>query len=134
MDISESIRTLRESNDMTQEQFGQIAGVSAMAVSQWENGRAVPRMGSIQKLSSYFGVPKSRIMGDVQYAIVKLDDDDENCPSTDDERELVALYRRMADDDKSTFLDMARALAIAGDAKKKDVDRAVGTRALDAVR
>ena len=65
MNVGESIKKLRESHDMTQEQLGVVAGVSSMAVSQWENGRAVPRMGSIQRMSDYFGVPKSTIMGDV---------------------------------------------------------------------
>ena len=66
MNVSQSIKQLRERHDMTQEQFGKIAGVSAMAVSQWENGRAVPRMGAIQKLSDFFGIPKSEIIGDDQ--------------------------------------------------------------------
>lgn len=64
MDVGASIKKLRESHDMTQEQLGVVAGVSSMAVSQWENGRAVPRMGSIQRMSDYFGIPKSTIMGD----------------------------------------------------------------------
>ena len=64
MDVRFGIRKLRETHDLTQEQFGAIAGVSSMAVSQWENGRAVPRMGAIQRLSDHFGVPKSEIMGD----------------------------------------------------------------------
>lgn len=64
MKVGESIRKLRESHDMTQEQLGEVAGVSSMAVSQWENGRAVPRMGSIQRMADYFNVPKSTIMGD----------------------------------------------------------------------
>ena len=64
MDVAASIRKLREEHELTQEQLGEIAGVSSMAVSQWENGRAVPRMGSIQRMADYFGVPKSVIMGD----------------------------------------------------------------------
>ena len=59
MDIGSSIKELREKNGLTQEQLGHIASVSAMAVSQWENGRAVPRMGAIQKIADYFGIPKS---------------------------------------------------------------------------
>ena len=65
MNVATSIRKLREDHDMTQEQLGEVAGVSSMAVSQWENGRAVPRMGSIQRMADFFGVPKSIIMGDV---------------------------------------------------------------------
>lgn len=64
MNVAMSIRKLREGHGLTQEQLGVIAGVSSMAVSQWENGRAVPRMGSIQRMSDYFGIPKSVIMGD----------------------------------------------------------------------
>ena len=65
MRVGPSIKKLRESHGMTQEQLGKVAGVSSMAVSQWENGRAVPRMGSIQRMADYFKVPKSTIMGDV---------------------------------------------------------------------
>lgn len=72
MDVRFAIRKLRESHDMTQERFGEIAGVSSMAVSQWENGRAVPRMGSIQRLADYFGVPKSEIMGDASGGFVSV--------------------------------------------------------------
>ncbi len=38
-------------------------GVSYQAVSTWENGLKMPRMGVIEKLSDFFGVPKSQIMG-----------------------------------------------------------------------
>ena len=62
MGVGENIRRLRVKNEMTQKEFGRIAGVSAMAVSQWENNRAVPRMGAVQLLSDYFGIPKSEVI------------------------------------------------------------------------
>lgn len=64
MGIAENIRRLREAHDMTQEEFGKIADVSSMAVSQWENGRSVPRMGAIQSLADYFHVSKGDILDD----------------------------------------------------------------------
>lgn len=64
MGIAENIKRLREAHDMTQEEFGRIAGVSAMAVSQWENGRAVPRMGAVEKLAIFLNVPKGDIIND----------------------------------------------------------------------
>ncbi len=64
MGIAENIRRLRETHDMTQEEFGKIADVSSMAVSQWENGRSVPRMGAIQSLADYFHVSKGDILDD----------------------------------------------------------------------
>jgi repressor LexA len=62
MSIGENIKRVRERHDLTQEEFGKIADVSPMAVSQWENDRAVPRMGAIQRISDYFGIQKSEII------------------------------------------------------------------------
>ncbi len=62
MSIGKNIRRIREEHDLTQEEFGAIAGVSSMAVSQWENDRAVPRMGAVQRLADYFGVKKGEIV------------------------------------------------------------------------
>ena len=64
MSIGANIRRLRESHKLTQEDFGKIAHVSAMAVSQWENNRAVPRMGAVQALADHFGVSKGEIIDD----------------------------------------------------------------------
>ena len=64
MSIADNIRALRIKNNLTQEEPGEIAGVSSMAVSQWENSRAVPRMGAVQKISDYFGISKGSIIED----------------------------------------------------------------------
>lgn len=62
MGIGLNIRRLRESHGLTQEEFGKIANVSSMAVSQWENGRAVPRMGAVQAIADYFNISKGEIL------------------------------------------------------------------------
>lgn len=62
MSIGSNIRKLRESHDLTQEEFGKIADVSSMAVSQWENDRSVPRMGAIQAIADYFRISKGSIL------------------------------------------------------------------------
>lgn len=64
MSIGNKIKYLRESKDMTQVEFGRIAGVSDKAVSTWENGSAEPRMGAVQKIADYFGVSKGWIIDD----------------------------------------------------------------------
>ena len=48
-----------------------------MAVSQWENDRAVPRMGVIQRLSDHFKIPKSAIIDadDDMRALANLDEE-----------------------------------------------------------
>ena len=54
MKISEKIRRLRADNDLTQEQFGKIAGVSGKAVSTWESGEKEPRMKALQHLCAHY--------------------------------------------------------------------------------
>lgn len=62
MSIAKNIKDLREQHQMSQYEFGKVAGVSDKAVSTWENGLKTPRMGAIQKISDYFNIPKSRII------------------------------------------------------------------------
>lgn len=64
MSVGSSIKKLRELHGLTQEELGKIADVSAMAVSQWENERAVPRMGAVQRIADYFGITKGEIIDD----------------------------------------------------------------------
>lgn len=59
MSISDNIKALRLQYGMTQLEFGRVAGVSDKAVSAWESGLSIPRMGAIEKISSFFHVPKS---------------------------------------------------------------------------
>lgn len=70
MSIGKNIKRLRESKGLTQEEFGTIAGVSSMAVSQWENDRAVPRMGSVQRIADHFGIPKGDVIDEKSTAPV----------------------------------------------------------------
>lgn len=91
MGIGERIKYLRDLHDLTQSELGKIAGVSDKAVSTWENGSAEPRMGAIQKLSDYFGVSKSWLIGespldDTEPALLAIDED---------ERCLLGMYRSL---------------------------------------
>ena len=111
MNVGESIRKIRREHDLTQEQLGRIAGVTAMAVSQWENGRAVPRMGAIQLMADYFGIPKSAIMGDArEYAIAEMQERQYSA-LTADERELLDLYRSMDASGREMALNAVRGMA-----------------------
>ncbi len=67
MTIAANIKRVRTTvAKMTQEEFGKIAGVSSMAVSQWENDRAVPRMGAVEKIATALNIPKSEIIDDAK--------------------------------------------------------------------
>lgn len=64
MTIADNIRKLRELFNVTQEELGDVAGVSSNAVSQWENGRAMPRMGAIERIAACYQISKSNIIED----------------------------------------------------------------------
>ena len=64
MPISENIKTLRRRYGLTQQELGEIAGVSGKAVSTWELGVKEPRMGAIQRIADHFGISKSSIIED----------------------------------------------------------------------
>ena len=105
MDVGTSIKELREIHGLTQEQLGNIAGVSAMAVSQWENSRAVPRMGSIQRIADYFGIPKSEIMGDrYEYAIARF----EHSPN---EMVLLEIFSKCSPAGRKRILEYSEMIA-----------------------
>ena len=64
MGIAENIAKLRRDHELTQEELGKVAGVTLAAVSEWEHGRSVPKMGRIQKIADHFGIPKSALIED----------------------------------------------------------------------
>lgn len=64
MSIGENIKRLRTEHNLSQAEFGKIAGVSDKAVSTWEMDTKVPRMGAVEKLAAHFGISKSAILDD----------------------------------------------------------------------
>lgn len=64
MPISDNIKELRALYRLSQAELGKIAGVTDKAVSTWESGEKIPRMGAIQKIADYFGISKSDIIED----------------------------------------------------------------------
>ena len=107
MAISDNIKELRERFGLTQSRLGEIAGVSDKAVSTWENGTSVPRMGAIQKMADYFGIQKSEIIEDKE----KLTPEDEL------DNELVSLLSDLSPDEVVRVLDFVSGLKAAREAK-----------------
>ena len=62
LSIGHNIKNLRLQHNLSQKEFAAIAGVSDKAVSTWENGTKIPRMGAIQKIADHFGLLKSAII------------------------------------------------------------------------
>ena len=71
MSIAENIKKIRERFNLTQDELGEIAGVSGGAVSTWERGTAEPRMGAVQKIADKLKISKSEIIDDLNTNISK---------------------------------------------------------------
>lgn len=63
MKIGKIISELRAQNGITQEQLAEAVGVSAQAVSKWENNGSFPDITLLEPLASYFQVSIDKLMG-----------------------------------------------------------------------
>ena len=61
--LGENIRNLRISKGITQEKFGYEMGVSAQAVSRWENGVTYPDITMLPTIADYFDVTLDTLIG-----------------------------------------------------------------------
>lgn len=61
--LGENIRHLRTERGITQEQFGYELGVSAQAVSRWENGATYPDITMLPMIADFFDVTLDALMG-----------------------------------------------------------------------
>lgn len=61
--LGENIRSLRTTRGITQEQFGYEMGVSAQAVSRWENGATYPDITMLPTIADFFNITLDELMG-----------------------------------------------------------------------
>lgn len=61
--LGENLKKFRLQRELTQEQLADILGVSAQAVSRWENGTTYPDITLLPTIASYFGVTLDELMG-----------------------------------------------------------------------
>ena len=61
--IADNIKRLRKAGLLTQEQLAEALGVTVGAVYKWENGRSVPELGMLMRLSDLFQVSLDALVG-----------------------------------------------------------------------
>ena len=116
MGVGENISKLRELTGITQEQLAEIAHVSRAAVSLWEIDKSQPRMGAVQLMADHFHIRKANIieeggMDNMAVAMSgRLYEINPNAYElSDDERELVDLFRSSNAQGREAILAVARA-------------------------
>lgn len=60
--FSNNLRRLIDVSGKTQKDVADAIGVSQQIMNVWARGKAIPRMGKIQRLADYFGVEKSDLI------------------------------------------------------------------------
>ena len=63
INIGERLKQLRLQKGLTQEQFAEVFGVSAQAVSRWENNTSYPDITLLPGLAIYFNTSVDAIVG-----------------------------------------------------------------------
>lgn len=56
-DIGRRVRELRTALGVTQQEFGELAGVEGQQVSDWETGRSQPRTNRLERLADKLRIP-----------------------------------------------------------------------------
>lgn len=60
--FSNNLRRLIDVSGKTQKDVADAIGVSQQIMNVWARGKAIPRMGKIQRLADYFGIEKSQLI------------------------------------------------------------------------
>ncbi len=60
--IASLIKNIRKENNLTQERLGEILGVTAQAVSKWENGKNIPDIAVLKDISDKYNIDINDIL------------------------------------------------------------------------
>lgn len=63
LQLGKNLKKLRMRNELTQEQFAEVCGVSPQAVSRWENGATYPDITLLPTIANYFDVTVDELLG-----------------------------------------------------------------------
>lgn len=108
-EIGAKIKKLREDSGLSQEQLAERLGKTRSAVSQYESGKIIPRMGVVEDLAAIFSVKKTDIIGDKTeddlFASIGI------APLSSDEEQLIRWYRSSTHEGKKAINATAKAMA-----------------------
>lgn len=62
-DFGETLKTLRKSRNLTQQELGGMVGLSKAVVSKYENGMGYPSFDILVRIARFFGVSTDYLLG-----------------------------------------------------------------------
>lgn len=97
------ITEARVARGWSQERLAEAIGTTQQTVQRWESGKVDPKVGKVQEISAALGVTVSYLLG--------MPDPDGPMASSDDESELLELFRSCTEDGRRYMLQVARVTA-----------------------
>lgn len=96
MNFGANLKSLRKAQGLTQLQVARRLGITEQAVSRWENNHAEPNMETCADLCLILGCTLHDLTGN------------ESRPLSQDEREIVNMYRRASDEIRDVIRTILR--------------------------
>lgn len=115
--FSKRLSELMRKQDINQVELSKIVGVSESAVGKWLLKKMLPRMGMIQKLADYFGVPTSFFLEEHPSCMNSLGFNQFSL--SDSEISLIKKIRSLSPEGQSSVYDFINFKLISENAKKK---------------
>ena len=113
MNIGNRLRLLREERNLSQTDLEKRTGLLRFHISRIENGHAVPKLETLEKMAAALEVPLYRLFYDPEdtRGPLPLLPEALAADKTPYERRLHRLIRRIDDSGRQVLLDLARKLA-----------------------
>lgn len=108
MKLNKKLKEMRESQGLSLMKVAKALNVSDASVFNWENG-VEPKASYIIKLADFFGCTTDELLGRENYGTGNIEIIGEKL--TNDEREILTVYRTLNKDGKTAFLSMVKNLA-----------------------
>ena len=112
--LSDRLKSLRLSANMTQEEFGKKFGIVKSTVSLYESGKSTPNDQIKKQICSYFNVTVDYLLGIDHSEIANLNIQENNKQLSPDEETLLQAFNQCSEECKQYLIAKAQVLAIEG--------------------
>lgn len=91
--LGEKLRTLRKKRNLTQEDLGNIFGLSASTIGMYEQNRRIPDLYTLEKIADFFNVPVDYLVKS-NWKFPKCFDIEQNkCDEQEQYKKLLVMLR-----------------------------------------
>ncbi len=109
MGLPENIDALLVKFEITAEQLARVADVNPSSVARWRKNSQM-RKSSLERICDFFGLTEDDLLSTENGLAAKEHGRVPDAGLSEDERELLSLFRSMGDEKKLALLSVARAM------------------------